>query len=269
MGFHFYLYCFDNLGDAGDSLPKYPCGKGDSVVQKPLILFDMDGTLTAIDNDTPEKELLIESSGAKARAEMKRLAISLGVPREEIEPLNRMAVVWNSSRRYAERHKFADEKTKRLMQELNIAFQKQEDLEHSMTMPLLETNEVLQCLADDSYQLGVVTSASRKGYNRIAGNSSFGGFNRFFRHSITREDCHYIKPDPEPINKVLRLMGSTDFIFVGDSDHDAFAARSAGGRFILLKNNENPEWVRDHKPDGVISSLGLLPRKITELIERK
>lgn len=239
------------------------------MAQKPLILFDMDGTLTAIDNEAPEKELLIESSGAKARAEMKRLAVSLGVSKEEIDPLNRMAVVWNSSRRYAETHKFANEKTKRLMQELNIAFQKQEDLEHSMTMPLPETSEVLQCLVADSYQLGVVTSASRKGYNRIAGDSSFGGFNRFFKHSITRDDCHYIKPDPEPINRVLRLMGSSDFIYVGDSDHDASAARSAGGRFILLKNNKNPEWVRDHKPDGVISSLGLLPQKINELTKSK
>ena len=61
---------------------------------KPLILFDMDGTLITIDN----KLRHVNTNGVKSpKEQMKKIAIQHGVPPNIVKPLNRMAHIWNKT----------------------------------------------------------------------------------------------------------------------------------------------------------------------------
>jgi phosphoglycolate phosphatase-like HAD superfamily hydrolase len=235
---------------------------------KPLVLFDLDGTLIMPRDEKTKNKTPINFSGVESRRRMKHIAYSYGIPAAEVDSLDRVAHIWNSARRYTEDHNFNQEKIDRLMAELNEPFQLQEDFEHSVSFLLPGTLEALEIMANDSYLLGVVTTASRLGYEKISTSKEFGNFGVYFMHSITRDDCKYIKPDPEPINRILRLFGCSDFLYVGDSDHDAQATKEAGGRFILLNTSRfDKEGIQLMKPDGVISDLRELPETISGLLK--
>ncbi len=203
----------------------------------------------------------------ESRKLMKRIALSYGVPKAEIDPLNRMAHIWNTARRYAESHGFDGEVIDRMMSELDGAFKRQEALEHSNSFLPPGNIEALEDLFHASYLLGVVTTASRSSYERLSGSDEFGSFGRFFTHSVTRDECFYIKPDPEPIIRILNLFGRSDFLYVGDSDHDAEATRSAGGRFILVNTMRFKEdGIKLMKPERVITSLKELTKTISGIL---
>jgi HAD superfamily hydrolase (TIGR01549 family) len=234
---------------------------------KPLLLFDMDGTLIVQRGDAPDRAL-IHSFTTESRKLMKRIALSYGVPEAEVEPLNRMAHIWNKARGYAESHGFKAETIDGMMSELDGAFQRQEELEHSNSFLPPGNIEALEALFHASHPMGVVTTASRASYERLSSSDEFGCFGRFFRYSVTRGECVYIKPDPEPIIRILNLFGRSDFIYVGDSDHDAEAARSAGGRFVLLNTMRfNEDVIGLMRPEGVIDSLKELPATISGIMK--
>jgi HAD superfamily hydrolase (TIGR01549 family) len=234
------------------------------VATKPLLLFDMDGTLIIPRMEKADKTATIHSLSLQSRQQMKNISHHYGVPLTELNSLNRMAHIWNRSRRYAETNGFNEKRITSMMARLNEPFNRQEELEHSLSVLLPGTIEVLESLQKNSYLLGMVTTASRAGFERISCSDEFGYFGRYFKHSITRDDCGYIKPDPEPINKVLRLFDRADFIYIGDSDHDAEATKAAGGSFILLNTKMYDEKMlqRIH-PNGILDRLNELPDMIS------
>lgn len=233
---------------------------------KPLLLFDMDGTLIIPKVEAFNDKASIDVTGLQSRQQMKRVAVSYGVPQGKIDPINRMAVVWNYARRYAESQGYSDEKITSMMAGINEFFGRQEELEHSLSVLLPSTIETLEALKSRYCILGMVTTASRKGFEKISRSVEFGCFGRYFTHSVTRDDCNYIKPDPEPINRMLQHLGRSDFLYIGDSDHDAEAAKAAGGRFILINTRPyDEEMMRKIRPDGVINRLSELPDLILRI----
>jgi HAD superfamily hydrolase (TIGR01549 family) len=236
------------------------------VASKPLLLFDMDGTLIIPKMEEANKKVTIHSLSLQSRQQMKNISHYYGVPLTELDSLNRMANIWNIARKYAEGHGFNEKRLTNMMARLNEPFNRQEELEHSLSVLLPGTIEVLESLQKKSYMLGMVTTASRKGFERISCSEEFGYFGMYFKHSITRDDCGYIKPDPEPINRILRLFDRSDFIYIGDSDHDAEATKAAGGSFILLNTKMYGEKMlqRIH-PDGILDRLNELPDMISHI----
>jgi HAD superfamily hydrolase (TIGR01549 family) len=224
----------------------------------------MDETLITAKKDPVLGEDTFRLKGIQARQEMRNIAASHGIPFSELEPLNRMAYIWNASRRYGEAHSFSEEKISNLMADLNKTFNVQEELEHKICVLLPNTIESLETLSRD-YLLGIVTSSSRVGYEWMSRSSVLGCFNKYFRHSITRDDCVYIKPDPTPIKLILKLFDRTDFVYIGDSKHDADAVKKTEGKFILINtHNYGGEELKQINPDWVIERLSelqeLLPR---------
>jgi len=234
------------------------------VVSKPLLLFDMDGTLIIPRMEEAGRQVTIHSLSLQSRHKMKNISHLYGVPLTELDPLNRMAHIWNRTRRYAEAHGVNEKRMTSMMARLNEPFSRQEELEHSLSVLLPGTIEVLESLQKNSYMLGMVTTASRKGFERISCSEEFGYLGMYFKHSITRDDCGYIKPDPEPINRILKLFDRSDFIYIGDSDHDAEAAKAAGGSFILLNTKRyDGEMLQRIHPDGILDRLNELPDMIS------
>jgi len=72
----------------------------------------------------------------------------------------------------------------------------------------------------------------------------------YFDLVVTSLDVQNPKPHPESIEKILKTLGlkPEETVFVGDSEIDRRAARSAGVKFISYKNQEIPAdaFIDDH-----------------------
>ena len=83
---------------------------------------------------------------------------------------------------------------------------------------------------------------------------------------MTRDECRFIKPEPEPIHRILKEFNRDGFIYIGDSDHDAQACRAAGGIFVLINTRGyDMETIKAMQPDAVIENLTELPEVLRKL----
>lgn len=236
---------------------------------KPLILFDMDGTLIVL-REKPKYTGTTTYHGSymSIKSHMKEIVVSHGVPPELVKDLNRMAHIWNATRRFLEDNDYSEEQIQRVIDEINEPFMVEERADHEVSVLMDGTLDGLQALRKQGYELGTVTTASRESYERISNSDEYGCFGRFFKHSVTRDDCRYIKPEPEPIHRILEMFNTDSFIYVGDADHDHQACTAAGGRFVLINTREyDEETIESMKPDAVISKLTELPTVLRNLLD--
>ena len=234
---------------------------------KPLLLFDMDGTLILQDEKPSYTGTTTDYHRyVSIKQQMKNIVVQHGVPAELVLDLNRMAHIWNTTRHYLEDNGYSEEQVQEVIDEINVPFMMEERADHEVSVLIPGTIEGLKRLKEDRYQMGLVTTASRESYNRISCSPDYGCFGDYFAISVTRDDCRYIKPEPEPIHRILKHFGQSDFVFIGDADHDAQASRAAGGRFILINTrNYDDETVKEFSPDAVINSLTELPEALKQL----
>lgn len=62
------------------------------------------------------------------------------------------------------------------------------------------------------------------------------------------------------------LCGRDNVVYVGDSDHDALAAKAAGARFVLINTRDyDEETINSFSTDGVIDNLSQLPELLNNL----
>ena len=173
------------------------------------------------------------------KAQMKKIACENGVPSDVVDGLDRMALIWNAVRRYAESNGF--DNVDLLMKKINEPFMDHEREDHNISFLMPDTIPGLQSLKDQGYEMSLVTTASRWSYDRISTSDEYGCFGGFFKRSITRDDVGYIKPDSEPLNKMKQLCGREDVVYIGDSDHDGFSAKAAGCKFVLINTRDYDE----------------------------
>jgi phosphoglycolate phosphatase-like HAD superfamily hydrolase len=197
---------------------------------------------------------------------MKKIAVSYGVPADLIMGLERMALIWNTTRHCLEENGYSDDEIEAVIDEINVPFMAEEEADHATSILLPDTVKGLDSLKHLGYEMGLVTTASRVSYERISNCQDYGCFGKYFRYSVTRNDCKYIKPEPEPIYRILNLYNRSDFVYVGDADHDSQACKAAGGRFVLINTRGYDEaTVASLEPDAVINSLLELPETLEEI----
>ena len=87
--------------------------------------------------------------------------------------------------------------------------------------------ELIKKIKDAGGMVAVVT-ASRKRW--VKGALRNNGLRDLVDVFLGKEDVEYVKPDPEGLNKALRLMGGTagEAIMIGDNGKDVVAGRAAG-----------------------------------------
>jgi phosphoglycolate phosphatase-like HAD superfamily hydrolase len=227
----------------------------------------MDGTLIISETRPKNKGKKTQhSSFMSIKSQMKEIVVKNGVPAEKVMELDRMSLIWNETILQLERQNVPEQKIQKIIQKINVPFMIEERSDHDTSVLISDTIPSLNILKGQDYEMGLVTTASRESYNKLSKNVKYGKFGKYFKHSVTRDECRYIKPNPEPIFRILELYGRKDFIYIGDSDHDAHASKAAGGLFVLIDTRSyNKNMIESLKPDIVISTLSELPSILKKL----
>ena len=123
------------------------------------------------------------------------------------------------------------------------------------------TRAVLSELRARSVQIGVVTRNCRSAVYTV-----FPDIDRYCQAVLTREDPPHVKPHPDHLRAMLKVLGvsATDAVMIGDHPMDIQLGRETGtdtigvltghaGREMLLR--ERPDLIIDHISDimGIIS----------------
>jgi HAD superfamily hydrolase (TIGR01549 family) len=117
-----------------------------------------------------------------------------------------------------------------------------------------ETLSTLRQLKALGCCIGLVTNTSRKA---VADYFSMYALENYFDVTVTRDHVSKLKPDPEGVLLALKELGKKRFFLVGDLEHDAIAAREAGGVSIIV-NRDSPRLPRFHA-DFFVKSLSEVP----------
>ncbi|PQD96291.1 pyrophosphatase PpaX [Pradoshia eiseniae] len=123
--------------------------------------------------------------------------------------------------------------------------------------------ETIRELKERNYKVGIVTTKMRKAVQR---GLLKGRLDSFFDVVVTLDDVKNPKPDPEPIELALKLIGSSaeETIMVGDNSHDILAGKNAGtktaGVAWALKGRD---YLEQYGPDYMLENM----RDLLKIVE--
>lgn len=203
---------------------------------KPVILFDLDGTLL---NTEPAILASYRELFKKYRTE------------EEFTRDKQLAVLGPSLKAmFAEYFpdQDADELTKEY-REHNRAFHA------DLVKPMDGAVEMLDYLKAEGYKLGIVSTKIKE---MVLLGLTLNQMEGYFDVIIGQDEVKNGKPDPEGILTACRMMneGHDSVIYVGDSPMDIQAARNAGVFSVgYLFNPERREQLENEKPNRIIDDL--------------
>ena len=208
---------------------------------KPVILFDLDGTLL----DT--EPLIIETFTQVLKKHKPDLVLSREQKIGFLGP-----TLHESLEKYLdpETAKIAFEEYRALNIELHPTFIK--------TMP--HATELLEALKEKNYTLGVVSSKKK---DVVELGLQLTGLDSYFSTIIGYDEVKKYKPDPEGLLNACKALNvyRDDVIYVGDTDTDMMAADKAGMYAVaLITHDERKQAILDTKPNEAIHDLmELLP----------
>lgn len=86
--------------------------------------------------------------------------------------------------------------------------------------------EALKMLLEGGYELGIVTSKTRKEFKF---DFDCSDIKNFFKYIVCSDDTVQHKPDPEPLLKYMELANvkPQEVLYIGDSKYDAMCAEQA------------------------------------------
>jgi pyrophosphatase PpaX len=134
---------------------------------------------------------------------------------------------------------------------------------HEQLVCCLGMDDVLVRLADEGRRLGIVTAKRRATVELAFARVPLG---HLFEVIVGGDDTTRHKPDPEPIQKALELMGARpdEAAYVGDSPFDVGAAKAAGVHAVGVTwgGIHGRERLEAEDPDAVVDTaeelLGVL-----------
>lgn len=128
--------------------------------------------------------------------------------------------------------------------------------EHAKFVPKsLEIEQLLQHLKQKGIKTGIITGKGRKS---LEYSLEILGLDAIFDITVTGDDVEIPKPHPEGILKALQVLDAKaeESIFIGDSDADILAGKTAGIRTIGV------QWLSTYQtstfstePDQLFSSV--------------
>ena len=108
-------------------------------------------------------------------------------------------------------------------------------LNHPFEAPLFaNARVVLQKLAAQNIMLGVATGKSRRGLNKVLGETGLGDM---FVTTRCADESHS-KPNPHMLNEIMDFCGvmPTDTLMIGDTEFDLLMAKNAGTKSVGISH---------------------------------
>lgn len=147
---------------------------------------------------------------------------------------------------------FCPEKAKDMIIAYREYSQKHHDQGNSLFPGVIS---LLEQLKINNIKIGLVTS---KTINAGKRNLEFFDIKKFFDHLIYFEDVDKPKPNPEPYEKMIKLMGleTSEIISIGDSPYDIMGSKRAGLTTVLVgwTTFANEEFMNS-QPDYIINDF--------------
>lgn len=115
--------------------------------------------------------------------------------------------------------------------------------------------ETVQKLYENGYKLGIVTTKVRV---TVEMGLKLTRLAPFFDVVVTLDDVQKAKPDPEPIERALRLLDAqpSEAIMVGDNHHDILAGQNAGVKTAAVAwTIKGREYLESYKPTVVLEKM--------------
>jgi pyrophosphatase PpaX len=122
--------------------------------------------------------------------------------------------------------------------------------------------DTLRNLRERSVRIGLVTNNGRKSTEITLSRYQL---NSLFNIVVTRDDCDKMKPDGEPVSKVLAALNVTpgEAVLIGDGVMDIMAARAAGVRSVAVATGPfKIDLLLTAEPDYLLGSINDLPTLI-------
>jgi pyrophosphatase PpaX len=203
-------------------------------VRFPVVLFDFDGTVI--------------DSGSIILASMRhatKTVLGRDIPDEELG-----RAVGGSG--LVEQMRLLDPDR---VDELVACYREHNEPLHSTLAECAGMSDALTILKDEGRKLGVVT-AKRNETVRLA--FSYLPLEHFFDVVVGSDDTERHKPDPQPLEHALGLLGAKadDAVYVGDSPFDVRAAKAAGVHAVAVTwGGIHPrERLEAEEPDAVVET---------------
>lgn len=208
---------------------------------KPILLFDLDGTLL----DT--EPLIIETF----KQTLKKYSPEVTMTRDqEIGLLG--PTMHESLAKYMPEDKVPE--ALEAYRKINV------ELHPSLIKTMPHAAELLQALKAQGYTMAIVSSKKK---DTVELGLKLTGLDAYFQTVIGYEEVKKYKPDPEGLITACKALGKShdDAIYVGDTDTDMMAAHNAGMFSVaLLTHDERKQAILDTKPNASITDLmDLLP----------
>ncbi|MBU8908653.1 pyrophosphatase PpaX [Desertibacillus haloalkaliphilus] len=115
--------------------------------------------------------------------------------------------------------------------------------------------ETIEELSKRGYKLAVVTTKKSKTAHM---GLKLTGLDKFFDVVITIDDVENVKPDPEPLDKAMKLLGSSaeTTIMVGDSQYDVLGGKNANTKTAgVAWTIKGADYLKSLDPDYMLEHM--------------
>jgi HAD superfamily hydrolase (TIGR01549 family) len=213
------------------------------------VLFDLEDTLV----QTPWSDF---QHVLEFRRETRAKLVELGIPPKVLEGVGRATIMRIEATEYVEEN-LSKAEAVRFYQEMEKFLSRYELDSAERSKLFSDTIPALKELRRLKVKMGVVTNTSSKAVDVVFRLHSL---RRYFDVVITRDVVRRLKPEPEGILLAVRKLGVESFSMVGDLDLDALAAKSAGGKSIIVMRH--PDEHLNLQADHIVQSLTVIPKII-------
>ena len=132
------------------------------------------------------------------------------------------------------------------------------------------TQELIEFLDENSFDYAIATTSSAKEVNdRLKKFPEF--HNKFEGKIISRDDVKHLKPHPESIQKISKLLGISfnKIVMVGDMHTDINMGKAVGAVTIgVLTGIFSYQKLLDLNPDFIFDSIEGIPKNIEQIKEK-
>lgn len=132
------------------------------------------------------------------------------------------------------------------------------------------TQELIEFLDENSFDYAIATTSSAKEVDdRLKKFPEF--YKKFKGKIISRDDVKHLKPHPESIQKISKLLGISfnKIVMVGDMQSDINMGKAVGAVTIgVLTGFFSHQKLLDLNPDFIFDSIAGIPKNIEQIKEK-